>query len=121
MRRFDALGRRLGDELARRDGERLVVLHYHKAQEAAFVLPGREPVVVRAPARFADGVSRASRLHGACASLALRAVCHDGFLPSPEQLPAFADFAMQLAYWGTDVLPWQSPGPDFSPSGSWLA
>jgi hypothetical protein len=122
-RRFDLLGRRLAEDLSQRDGERLVVLHYHEAQEAAFVLPGREPVVVRAPGRFADGVSRASRLHGACASLMLGnrfAAGGDGYLPSPQQMPAFADFATQLAYWGTDQLPWRTPEPDFAPAGSWL-
>ena len=121
--RFDALGRRLAEDLASRDPGRLVVLHYHEAQEAAFVLPGHPPAVVRAPARLHDGASRAGRLHGACAALALKCphvVPLVGYRPTPEHLGAFADRAMQLAYSGTDRLPWQTPGPDFTTSNSWL-
>jgi hypothetical protein len=123
-RRFDGLAHRLADDLASRGGRRLVVLPYHDTQEAAFILPGCEPVVVRAPGRFHNGASRASRLHGACAALALRGpapVPLEGYLPAPAHLPAFADFAMQLAYAGTEQLPWRTPGPDFTATESWLA
>jgi hypothetical protein len=123
-RRFDALAHRVALDLATRGGRRLVVLPYHESQEAAFILPGCEPVVARAPRRFHNGASRASRLHGACAALSLRRACPaplEGYLPTPEGLPAFADLATQLAYAGTDQLPWATPGPDFVAAGSWLA
>ena len=47
--RFDDLAHRVAEDLATRDGRRLVVLHYHDTQEAAFVLPGCRPALARAP------------------------------------------------------------------------
>jgi hypothetical protein len=123
-RQVDSLCLRLAEDLAARGRGRMVVFHFHEAQEALFVLAGQEPVVVRAPAHFHDGTSRAGRLHGACAVATLRrppAAPLNGFLPAPEHLAEFADWAVQLAYSGTDSLPWRTPGPDFTPTGSWIA
>jgi hypothetical protein len=121
-RGFDALAGRLAEHLGTRDGvPRLVVLIFHARKEAVFCLPGQPPVCVRAPARF-DTASRISRLHGACAALALGAggpFEWNGFLPSAKSLNDFAEWAVQAAYFGTDRRPWTCPTTDFRPAESW--
>ena len=90
-------------------------------KEAVFCLPGQTPVRLGAPAHF-DTASRISRLQGACAALALGAggpFDWDGFIPAPQSLNDFAEWAMQAAYCGTDRRPWTCPTPDFQPGGSW--
>lgn len=112
---FDETTENLAHRLTERgDRPRLVALVFER--EVALVAHGKPSLRLCPPAEY-DSRSRAARVQGACASLALNL---PGFQPTGQaDWERFGNVAVQAAYDGTFGRPSTYPASTFQPTGTW--
>ncbi len=112
---FDETAEKLAHRLTDR-GERLRLVAMVFEREVALVAQGKPPLRFCPPAKY-DSRSRAARVQGACASLALNL---PGFQPTGQaDWERFGNVAVQAAYDGTLGRPSTYPASTFQPTGTW--
>lgn len=112
---FDQTAEKLAHRLTERgDCPRLVAMVFER--EVALVAQGKPPLRLCPPTKY-DSRSRAARVQGACASLALNL---PGYQPTGQaDWEHFGNIAVQAAYDGTLGRPSTYPASTFQPTGTW--